>query len=130
MKKKFILAFMFSFLCVYSAKAQDYFSGLISNLNKSHSAEAIVSLGAYKSSLLGCFTTHDGKESQCVSSVNFNPTVNFTYDFLQTPKDGSQAWSMKASGKGNYAPDDAVMLISDENGSVICKAIGKMAGAC
>ena len=130
MNNKFVLFLMFFSFCINPALAQDYFSGLISNLNKSHSAEAIVSLGAYKSNLLGCFITHEGQESQCSSSVNFNPTVNFTYDFLQAPKDGSQAWTMRASGKGNYATDDTVMLISDENGSVICKATGKMAGAC
>ena len=130
MKQKIFLALMFFSLFAYPAKAQDYLSGLVSSLNKSHSAEAIISLGAYKSSLLGCFTTHEGNESQCIDNVSFNPSANFTYDFLQAPKDGSQAWSIKASGRGDYAANDAVMLISDENGSIICKAIGKMAGAC
>ncbi len=130
MNKNRFLFLVFSFLLISPVWAQDYLTGLVSNLNKSHSAEAVVSLGVYKSTLLGCFALHEGSESQCASSVNFNPTVNFVYEFLQAPKDGSQAWSMKASGKGEFASSDTIVFTSDASGSISCKATGKIAGAC
>ena len=128
----YFLLFIVLFCLLQNSFAQDqgYLGGLVLALNKSHSAEAMASLSAYKSTLLACLMTHSGSESSCAASVNFQSTSNFDYSFSVAPKDTSQAWAMKASGKGNYTPNDAVLLTSDETGNIICSSTGKMANSC
>jgi|CXWL01.1.fsa_nt_gi hypothetical protein len=130
MRKISLSAVLFFILLITNAYSQDYLSGLVSSLHKGHSAEATMSLGAYKSTLIGCLMMHSGAESTCKDSVNFQSSGSFDYSFSIPPKDGSQAWAMKASGKGNYTSDDAVILTSDEHGTVVCSSTGKMAGSC
>ena len=126
-----IISFLI-FSPIQSSFSQDqgYLGGLVSALNKSHSAEAMASLGAYKTTLIGCLAINSGSESSCVTAVNFSSTKNFDYSFSLSPKDGSQAWVIKASGKGDYAPGDSVFLTSDENGRISCSSAGKMANSC
>ncbi len=126
---------MFSLILVsigYADKshAQDYFTSVLSNIKKGHALEAVESLGAYKSTLLGCLMNHQGSESACKDSVTLAPTENFNYEFISPPKDKSNAWSIKATGKNRLDVDDTVVFSSDEGGRVSCKASGKIVNAC
>jgi hypothetical protein len=109
-----------------------YFSTVLSNIPKSHSAEAMQDLSALKTNLLGCLAAHEGHESSCSNINSFSPSENFTYDFLQAPQDGSKAWSLKASGNSSAGlnADDQIILTSDDNGNISCKGTGQLVGTC
>jgi hypothetical protein len=106
-----------------------YIPGIVANYTKSYSVEAIDTLNSFKSALQGCLVAHEGKESSCADLLP--SSADFTYEFLQPPTDGSQLWSLQASGKGgDVTSQEKVTFTSDEKGNITCHSAGKLSGVC
>jgi hypothetical protein len=129
-KLSFLLVLCGVLLISLPVYAQD-FVGIISNIGKSRSSEALSTMSAFKASLAGCMAVHEGNESYC-SSLELPTSPNFKYEFVTPPLDGSKVWSLKASGLGqnNLTESDAIFLMSDNQGGITCRGQGQLANVC
>jgi prepilin-type N-terminal cleavage/methylation domain-containing protein len=104
---------------------------LFGNIGKSKGAEAVASLGAYKSQIEGCIQGHIGGEAVCATAPG---TVgNFAYAFTTAPANASQNWILVATAQAPLAAG-TVMLTrtggTTVNPTIVCSATGTYASIC
>jgi len=112
---------------------------LFQNVEKSHAAEALSTLGIYKSQVEGCEQAHvDKTTTNCgtfgaVGIPNPN-TANFTVGLTGVPTDGATsstlAWTLTATYNSNTA--DIITMTRDTAGKINCAGAAgtAFAGVC